>query len=191
MGKYKHGKVKIGIEFKNFNDIMATKKFLRSLRDKSLLAFLYYFGTRISEALRLRKTDFEIRQDVLVINCPALKGGERLPLEIGLDLPFVNLIIKQVEKTRKTKMNPTRLVWNMHRTTAWRMIKRSMGEKYYPHFFRLNRATQFLSDPTTTIIDMKSWFGWQSVSTIDSYMGLSRRGVTAGRRRIRDEVNKS
>jgi len=66
--------------------------------------------------------------------------------------------------------------------------KQVFGKEYYPHYFRLNRATLFLADPSTTIPEMKAWFGWKRIETINSYVGISKRGIKAQARRLEKEV---
>lgn len=63
-----------------------------------------------------------------------------------------------------------------------------MGNKYYPHFFRLNRAVGFLDDPTTTTPEMIAWFGWKRIETINEYMGFSKRHVDTQRKRLNKVV---
>ncbi len=184
---YKYGKQTAPIDFPMFKQVIDNGKFASPLRDKSFLAFLYWFGVRRSEALERVKEDFKIRDGLLIVDCPAKKGGEREPLEVPVDFPFVDLIAKQVELTRRTLANPTRRVWNIDDVTAWRIVKRVMP-KHYPHYFRLNRATRFLEDPSTTIPEMKAWFGWKSTKTIDKYIGYSRRHIKRQRERLGREL---
>lgn len=191
---YKYGKQTTPIDLETFKEIMEKaekgkdcRRLIHPLRDKSLLAFLYWFGVRRSEVIERVKEDFQVKDGLLIVNCPAKKGGEREPLEIPVDYPFVDLIIKQVQNTRRTLSNPTRRVWNISEATAWRIVKRVM-QKRYPHYFRLNRATRFLEDPTTTIPEMKAWFGWKSTRTIDDYVGYSRRHIRKQRERLAREL---
>ena len=111
------------------------------------------------------------------------RGLEVPPLEIPLELPFVDLI---VERVRKTKAR--RRVWNISGVTAWRIIKRALGEKYYPHFLRLNRITRMFDDPTTTIPEIKSWTGIKTTQSLDVYIGYSQRRMQKGKARLRHEL---
>jgi len=184
---YKYGKQTEPIDLQTFKVIMQNGEFVNPLRDKSLLAFLYWFGVRRAEVIERVKEDFQIKDSLLIVNCPPKKGGEREPLEIPVDYPFVDLIIEQVDRTRRTLANPTRRVWNISEETAWRIVKRVMPKRY-PHYFRLNRATRFLEDSTTTIPEMKAWFGWKSTRTIDEYVGYSRRHIRRQRERLAREL---
>ena len=184
---YKYGKQKEPIDFQTFKSIMENGKFVHRLRDKSILAFLYWFGVRRAEALERVKEDFKIKDGLLIVDATPKKGGEREPLEVPADFPYVDLIIEQVNRTRRTLANPTRRVWNISGPTAWRIVKRVMP-KHYPHYFRLNRATRFLEDPTTTIPEMMAWFGWKAAKTVDPYIGYSRRHIRRQRQRLRREL---
>lgn len=187
---YKYGKQTEPIDFEKFESLMKNGKFIEPLRDKSFLAFLYWFGVRKSEALERVKGDFEVKDGLLIVDCPAKKGGEREALEIRVDFPYVDLIIEQVSRTRRTLANPNRRVWNVSETTAWRIVKRVMP-KHYPHYFRLNRATFFLQDPTTTIPEMMAWFGWKAAKTVDPYIGYSRRHIRRQRERLGRELTRT
>jgi len=184
---YKYGKQTEPIDFETFKSIMENGKFVKPLAHRSFLAFLYWFGVRRAEALERVKSDFEIKDDLLIVDATPKKGGEREPLEVPVDYPYVDLIIEQVNRTRRTLANPTRRVWNFSESTAWRIVKRVMP-KHYPHYFRLNRATRFLEDPTTTLPEMKAWFGWKAAKTVDPYIGYSRRHIHRQRERLKREL---
>lgn len=186
MGKYKYGKQTTPINFEDFQKIMNTKKFVKPSH-RSFLAFLYWTGVRQSEALNRIKEDFKKQDDCLVIFCPAKKTWKREFLKIALDLPYVDLIVEQIERTRKSKKNPMRKVWKMDPSTAWRVVKRVMP-KHYPHFFRLNRAVNFLNDPTTTTPEMLAWFGWRNIATINKYLGFSVRHLDKQAQRLKNEL---
>ena len=183
MPTYKYGKQTETIDFEAFRQVMEKGKFVNGDRDRSFLAFLYWFGVRVSEAFERLKEDFIIDGENLVVNCPAKKKGKRETLKAPLNLPFIDLIVKQVQKTKDD-----RRVWNFGETTAWRIVKRALGEKYYPHFLRLNRAVHFLDDPTTTIPEMQAWFGWRDIDTINSYLGYSVRHLDRQASRLKNEV---
>lgn len=184
---YKYGKQTTPIDFQTFSSIMENGKFVKPLRDKSFLAFLYWFGVRRAETLERVKEDFIIKDGLLIVDATPKKGGEREPLEVLVNYPYVDLIVKKVNKTRRTLVNPTRRVWNISGPTAWRIVKRVML-KHYPHFFRLNRATRFLEDPETTIPEMMAWFGWKASKTVDPYIGYSRRHIRKQRERLAREL---
>jgi len=182
--RYKYGKITAPIDFETFKNAMENGKFVKSrmLSHKSFLAFLYWFGVRKAEALERTKEDFLIKDGLLIVDATPKKGGEREPLEVSLDYPYVDLIVEKVKKTKEGR------VWNFSPRTAINIVKRAMGERYYPHFFRLNRATRFLEDPTTTLPEMKAWFGWKAAKTVDPYVGYSRRHIRRQRERLKREL---
>jgi len=180
-GKYKYGKQTAPISLSDFKKIMEKKKFVKSNYHRSYLAFLYWFGVRRSEAFERVKEDFTVNNGFLVVNCPAKKRGYRKTLKAPVDLPFLNLIIAQVQKTKRGR------VWKFSESTAYRIVKRVMP-RHYPHFFRLNRAVHFLDDPTTTVPEMQSWFGWRQVASINKYLGYSERHLDRQAERLRSET---
>ncbi len=190
MPKYKHGKVTAPIDFQTFKDAMENGRFARNktLSHKSFLAFLYWFGVRKAEALERTKKDFIIKDGLLIVNATPKKGGEREPLEVPVDYPYVDLIIKNIQQMRRAMGKKEGRVWDFSPRTAINIVKRAMGDHYYPHFFRLNRATRFLEDPTTTLPEMKAWFGWKAAKTVDPYIGYSRRHIHKQRQRLKKEL---
>jgi integrase len=188
--KYKYGKVTAPIDFQTFKYAMENGRFAKDkmLSHKSFLAFIYWFGVRKAEALERTKKDFLVKDGLLIVNATPKKGGEREPLEVPINYPYVDLIIKKVEQTRRYPENKEGRVWNFSPRTAINIVKRVMGDRYYPHFFRLNRATRFLEDPTTTLPEMKAWFGWKTAKTVDPYIGYSRRHIRRQRQRLKKEL---
>ena len=191
MPKYKYGKITTPIDFQTFKEAMENGNFVKGkmLSHKSFLAFLYWFGVRKVEALERRKEDFLIKDGLLIVDATPKKGGEREPLEVPVYYPYVDLIIKNVKQTRRSPRNEEGRVWNFSPRTAINIVKRAMGDRYYPHFFRLNRATRFLEDPTTTLPEMKAWFGWKAAKTVDPYIGYSRRHIRKQRERLKMELD--
>jgi hypothetical protein len=53
---------------------------------------------------------------------------------------------------------------------------------------RLNRATQFLEDLTTTLPEMRAWFGWKAAKTVDPYIRYSGRHIRRQRSRLKKRV---
>jgi len=189
MPKYKQGKQTDTIDLEFLHERMRKEGiFKQPLRDRSFLALLYWTGVRKSEAYERVKEDFGITETDLVIDFHQRKkkGLEVSPLEIPLDLPYVELIVERVTKTRAS-----RRVWVISGVTAWRIVKRALGEKYYPHFLRLNRITRMFDDPTTTIPEAKSWTGIKTAKALDVYIGYSKRRMEKGKERLRREIEPS
>ena len=113
MPKYKHGKVTSPIEFKTFKDAMENGRFVKgkTLSHKSFLAFLYWFGVRKVEALERTRQDFMVKDGLLIVDAKPKKGGEREPLEVPVDYPYVDLITENVEHSRHNLESKESRVW--------------------------------------------------------------------------------
>lgn len=184
--KYLHGKQAETMTFEEFDKALRFNKHL-SLKYLSFLAFLYLAGCRLNEALSRVKKDFNIEDNVLVLTIPATKKGEREFLEFDLSWPYVKeFIIPHVEKVRADNNR----IWNFTDRTGERLVKKVFGDKYYPHYFRLNAAVSFCRNPDTSIQDIKAWFGWRRIETINEYMGLARRDVSEARKKRGMEFEK-
>jgi len=172
MGKYKFGKQKKEMLKEEFYNIIEHGRFVKGLLHKSFLVFLYYIGCRKSEALELTKEKFRITQDYLFVDVSAKKHGiERSAFKLNRKLPYVWLILNQLEMTR-----PNRRVFPISPVTAWRIVKRVAPEKY-PHYFRLNRTVKFLNNPNVTLNEIRQWFAWKRMDTVNSYLGYSERAI--------------
>lgn len=169
MPLYKHGKNTTPIQFSYFKKCLETVDFPKfsKIRNKSLLAILFYTGCRVSQALSLRREDIIIQNGYMTFRLKPQKKGREATVKISLSLPYAKDILRQVKKTGKGER-----IWNISRQTVWSLTKAVFGPKYYPHFFRLNRATHFLEDSTTTLPEMLAWFSWKSAKTVDSYIGF-------------------
>jgi len=183
MPRYKHGKVKEPMGLAMFKQAMQSAEWLPR-NQRAFLVLLYWTGARVSELLGLKRHHFNIENGNLVINIIPLKGGERPPLQVPVDLPFMRIVLEEL----KSELRYGRL-FPFTRQTAWAIVK-AVFPKLYPHYFRLNRATTFLEDSTTTVPEMQTWFGWRSVRTIDSYIGLSKRYIERQAARLRKEASK-
>jgi len=128
------------------------------------------------------KEDLTIRGDTLVIECVARKGGRRTaPLELWLQLPYVNLIVEQwkrpplEEPWMVTEIRQASRVWPISEWDAWHLIK-LIDQKKYPHFLRFNRITELCANPKLSVADICSWTGLSPI-TINSYMERSGRFI--------------
>jgi len=133
------------------------------------------YTIRISpERHGIRKEDIEFDEErnVLRITALALKHGKReAPLELSLDLPFADLILQQWERTK-----PGEKVWDLKREYAWEILK-ELNPKLYTHYYRLNRAMEFVKVPSTSPAHLLSWFGWRRLQTAYNYLALGGRRI--------------
>ena len=192
--KYKAGKKKKVIPL----DIIKRKVEKAALVPEHLAYFwlLYWTGVRKSEGFERLVTDFEVTPDLLIVDFHKRKkgGAEVDALEVPRSLFGVDLIVEWVERIRKRDRVRVRKIYvyqdkkrvavkrkgvwvfpHIQSTTAWNIVKKVLGDGYYPHFLRLNRLTEVGSDPTGNITRMKSFSGIKSLKSIQAYMGTDRR----------------
>jgi len=168
LSKYKFGKQKKTLEPDAFAEIMLKGHF-EKLSHRAFLVILYYTGARVSEIVKLTIEEFEIKDNILFIDCKASKHGvERPPFDLALSLPGMQWVYTVLKKTKKK--TGTR-VFPFTRQTGWNIIKR-LFPKHYPHFFRLNRVVSMLNQgkPKNKI---RIWFGWKNWKTVENYLGYS------------------
>lgn len=173
MGEYKHGKQKREMPKEEFYKVMEQGIFVKPHIHKPFLVLLYYIGCRKSEALELTKENFKVTEDILYVDVLAKKHGvERASFKLKRELPYLELITERVKKTRKGGR-----VFPFNGWTAWKIVKRAVGEKYYPHFFRLNRTVKFLNNPKVTLNEIRQWMAWKKIETVNNYLGYSERTI--------------
>jgi integrase len=172
MPRYAHGKQTKSMTQEEFLAAMEKGHFMKP-RHKAFLALLYYTGSRKAEILELTPEAWQVAPDALIVRVKAKKHGvERGAYILRRDLPYVNDIAAAVEKTR-----PAKRIFPFTPSTAWNVVKRILP-KHYPHYFRLNRAVHFLDKPDVTLDEVRQWFGWKSLRTVDHYLGYSERTTT-------------
>jgi integrase len=169
MPKYAQGKQTKSMTQEEFLAIMDQGHFMRP-RHKAFVTLLYYTGSRKAELLELTPEACQVGPEALAVKVTAKKHGiERGAYILRRDLPYVNDIVAVVEKTR-----PGKRVFPFTPATAWNIVKRILPG-HYPHYFRLNRAVHFLDKPDVTLDEVRQWFGWKSLRTVDHYLGYSER----------------
>lgn len=135
-----------------------------ALEHQAFTVQIYYTGTRVSETLRSLKEAYQVTEKTLYWDVgKRLKHGKQTPpLPLSLDLPHMDLLLEQVEKTRKGKR-----VFDFDRTTAWRHCAKSgLG---YNHHARLTAITFYLKSGYS-VAHIVNFFGI-SVQTVNSYIG--------------------
>lgn len=122
----------------------------------------------------IRKEDVELDEErnVLLVSALALKHGKReAPLELSLDLPYVDLIKQQWERTRSREK-----IWDLRREYAWEILK-EFDPRLYTHYFRFNRTMEFVKDRRISPAHLLSWFGWRRLQTAYHYLDLGGRKI--------------
>lgn len=161
--RYKHGKIMKPITFPEFEKALE-HPYNAALCYRSFIALIYYTGVRVSEALRAVKEDFRTERATLYWDVGRrLKHGRVTPpLPLDLSQPHMNLILEQLNSTKKGER-----LFDFDRVTAWRHVKK--GGLGYNHLARLSAMTFFLKSGYS-IAEIVNWFG-VSVQTVNSYIG--------------------
>lgn len=146
------------------------------LEYRAFIVLLYYTGVRVSEALRARKEDFRAERATLywTVGKRLKHGKETPPLPLDLTQPHMNLVLEQLEHTKRE-----RKLFDFHRSTAWRHVKK--GGLGYNHLARLSAITFFLKSGCS-IAEVVNWFGI-SVQTVNDYIGQISLETMGSRRR--------
>jgi len=173
----KHGKILTPLTDTQFKEVMQSGHFVRR-NHKAFVALLYYSAVRKAEALRSLKEQYILSdQEVSFSVGKRLKHGIETPsLNIPLDAPYINELVREVQQTKKEKR-----VFRFCPMTAWNILDR-IG--YYPHFFRLSRITNFFLEGWT-IPQVRSWTGL-TLTSLNYYVGLvdvKRMGESLARRK--------
>lgn len=160
----RHGKIQTLLTEEDFKNRMIEGPFINQSH-KAFCVLLYYTGVRKSEALRVVKEQFQIKNGFLIFDVrPRLKSGvETPPLNIPLDAAFMDQLLTAIERTKKGKK-----IFSFCPKTAYNIVDRAF---HYPHHFRLNRITHFFL-AGFTIAQVKSWTGHKTLKGLEPYVGL-------------------
>lgn len=130
------------------------------------------------------KEDIEIRGDTLFIRALARKHGDReAPLELWIEFPYVDLIIKQWQRTPAKER-----VWSFSEWDSWKIVKQ-VEEKKYPHFFRFNRITELCLNPEMSVADICNWTGL-TPQTVNKYLERSGRIIHSVAEKMKKQYEK-
>jgi len=97
---------------------------------------------------------------------------------------YANSVIIKTNEVRKDRF----LFPRVGSSTAVRIIKQALGEKYYPHYLRLCRITTLGKDKNITRI--RSVTGIRTVKAIEAYLGLSQEEADIAADQTRAESQK-
>ena len=128
--------------------------YCHSERDKVLISFLWYSGTRLSEAVNVRAKDFKWQEGTVVV---LGKGNMFRKALAG------NGLIKQWFQNHDS--------FEISRSGIMTMLKRlgkETGIKCNPHSFRRGFAVHNIRSGLSTRI-VQSLGGWQSISMVERY----------------------
>lgn len=190
--KYKHGKQEHPISFKDF--LERIQKAHLDPEAEAFMWILYYTGVRKSEAYERVATDVEISPGLFSIDFHTRKkhGATVPPLEIPRAWPGVEILVHITEKARALRPVSKMVFYyeerkrvhriqkdhwlfpNIQSSQAWLLSKKVLGPEFYPHFLRLNRLTELGSDPSASLVSLKSFSGIKSVLSLEYYLGTSK-----------------
>lgn len=189
---YKNGKQTQVMHFAEVKQKVAEAELTRS--EEAYFWLLYWCGVRKSEAYERIAEDFKITDSHLIAGFARKKGSEKVPpLEIPLHYFGVDKIVAEVKRARQSKPKIKRLFisedkkrvgkqfrgkWvfpHIQSTKAWQIVRKILGQGYYPHFLRLNRLTIIGADPSTSFIRLKTFSGIKSVKSLSAYLGQDKK----------------
>ena len=147
---------------------------------KAIIAFLYVFGCRISEALELRIGDVHIFKEgknlILEVELPYLKKKnkpegpyEKLHiLRVNVyETPILIHFIKYYHNIKKNS-GPHERVFPYSRKTVWKKMKK-LNENISPHVFRHDRLTKLAIKYADPFL-LKYWAGWEDLRPAQNYV---------------------
>jgi len=147
---------------------------------RCLIAILYGFGCRVSEAISLRRGDVRIVRKSLAIRFPLKKrrpvGGVRPSIERRLAIShylssYILDWIAKLPEDPDAWLFPSRKGGHISRVWVWMKLK-EIDEKLWPHLFRHSLAT-LMAEHGASAFDLVSWFGWSSLDTALKYVRLT------------------
>lgn len=145
---------------------------------RALIALLYIFGCRITEATRLCRKDLWLEEGRLVARIPVLKAKKQMGafrerthlLRVSLNTPFVDVLLSYLN----TIEDPESFIWSIGgtwgaaRTKAWQEIKR-LNPKCSPHVFRHTRLTKLALKGASALV-LADWAGWADTRPAQKYL---------------------
>ena len=173
----REGKLLDPMTDEDFKSGMETGKFLKP-KHRAFCVLLYYSAVRKQEALRTVKEQFQLTRSAVFFDVKKrLKRGKITPpLKLPLKAPFMEELKEAIEQTK-----PGEKVFPYCDKTGYNIVRRVF---HYPHFFRLNRITQFFLDGWS-IAEVKSWTGL-TLSALNFYVGqvdISRMGDSLAKKK--------
>jgi len=174
----KSGKNLFPLTDQQFKEVLDDGKFAKT-EHKAFTVALFYYGVRVTEALRATRSQFDISETHIRFDV-----GERLkkrkwskkkqkeivargilrthPLPLRLNRPYVNLLKEAIESTE-----PDKRVFPYCRKTGYNICDRAFHT--YPHRFRLSNFTRIAQEKGIAVL--KSWSALTLVA-LEYYMGV-------------------
>jgi integrase len=141
---------------------------------KALIAFLYLFGCRITEALNLKKRQVWVEEGYIVAQIGVLKRRndtkgpyENMPhlIHVTVNAPFARTVL--IPYLTSVTENEARL-WPHCRQLVWLRLK-GLNGLICPHVFRHDRLMK-LALRGATEAELMDWAGWTDTRPAGSYI---------------------
>ena len=160
-----------------------------SVRAKAFIAMLYLTGARVSEVCQkkgiemkaLRKNSIELRDIngkpfLLFVNIPTIKrkGIEQninprtIPINLEKEADFAKYIIEYIDR-----LSENTILFPFDRMSGLMIIRRYLGKKLHPHFFRHLRTKDLVTMYGFGAYDIKQWHNHKSISSGEWYLHLN------------------
>jgi integrase len=159
----REGKIQQPISDLDFSNGMQEGIFHKQ-KHRAFCVLLYYSAVRCSEALRVKKEQFQIGSKAILFDVGVrLKHGKQTPsLLLPLDAPYLEELKEAIEETKKDER-----VFPYCRMTGYNIVRRAFK---YPHLFRLSRITNFFLEGYT-VVQVRNWTGLTLMS-LEYYLGI-------------------
>lgn len=149
---------------------------------KALLAFLYLYGCRISEALKMYPRDIYLKWGKwLYAEIPLSKKrkAHKSPIKPKHTLrvsvrqekfkPLILPLLKHLTDRRRSHYQEP--LWDMTRVTVWRKIK-DLNPNLSSHFLRHNRLHD-LAVKGASAFELQDWAGWADARPAANYIAVT------------------
>jgi len=141
----------------------------KTRKDKAVLVFYYIFGTRVSEAFTITKSDMWIYGDILYVKIKRSKTKGTFPkidtLRAKTTTPFIHYLIAHWSEVQEGRLFDYGENSNTFRNKVWKLVK-SVNPDAWVHIFRHTRNDAFRRKGYTAAQRM-AWFGWVDPKTAD------------------------
>jgi len=197
-------------EFPGWPTLLELTEACETRLERAFIATLFLTGSRVSEALQLRGTNFEpLEEEGLIIcrNAPLLKryrklgvnpdGGwvteavetYRRPFPILLAEPLTPYLLERLMEAGAGLLfpSPRRPRKPYSRAWAYKLAGRLQdrtGVECWPHSFRAWRASQLVQDYGFEVLDLLDYFGWAKHDQAVTYARRGWRGLAGKMRAV-------
>jgi integrase/recombinase XerD len=151
------------------------------LRDRAILEFLYATGARVSEALALRISDFDLKESMVRV---LGKGSKERVVPVGeVANRYVSSYLQRVRPhlsaaTRSDRLFLSARGASISRSALWKLVKRytaraGVDKCVTPHTFRHSFATHLLEGGADLVV-VQELLGHADISTTQIYTHIDR-----------------